>query len=955
MLFPESTRLALQFGGLASASLFLCCSLSCTHPLTSIGSARERAASEATLLPTGKRITPLAAPGAHLQLLNPGLNTFPRYVAGQAMSTAISPNGQTLLVLTSGFNRINDNDGKRIPEASEEYVFVYDISAGEPRKIQVLKVPNTFAGIAFAPSGKSFYVSGGTDDNLHSYALGFDNKWAEQGAPIRLGHKSGLGFFPGKEPLAAGGVAVTPDGKTVLVANIYNDSVSLIDITAGRVTKEIDLRPGKISSKDAGVPGGEYPFWITANSNESAYVSCLRDREIVKLRVGSQPAVARRIKLAGNPNKMALNRDGSRLFVASDNSDAVTLIDTQTDRVLESIVTTCPPGLVSGIHAYRGSAPNDVALSIDEKTLFVTNGGSNSVAVVRLGDHRNPSLVTGLIPTAWYPNAVSVSHDDRMLYVVNSKSLPGPNTTWHSSVKKTSTVEPGPDLVLAGNDYILQLEKAGLVSMPVPSAATLKKLTETVAANNDFNARDDDRDAKTMAALRSRIKHVIYIVKENRTYDQILGDLGKGNGDPKLTMFGEKITPNFHRVARDFVDLDSFYNSGEVSGDGWPWSTSGRESDFGMKAVILNYANRGTNYDYEGMNRDMNVGLATLKQRKAANPRTPPDPDLLPGAINVAEPDGPAGTPRGKGYIWDAVLRAGLTFREYGCMSDMNFDAAREPYPFKAKVVLSRPSNPELYRFGDPYYKGFDPAYPDFYREAEWEREFDGYLKAKNLPAFEIVQLQEDHTGNFDTAISGVNTPEAQQADNDYATGRLIDRVAHSPYKNDTLIFIIEDDSQDGPDHVDAHRTTAYVVGPYVKHAAVVSTYYTTVSMVRTIEDVLGLDHLNLNTATSRPMTDVFDLNQNEWTFDATPSAALLKTTLPLSVASRAAAMAKVPVTFTHDSAYWAKATADLDFSGEDRVDSGKFNRILWRGIKSTPYPVESVATRFSDDDDDDR
>ncbi len=857
------------------------------------------------------------------------------------MSTAVSPDGQQLLILTSGFNRINDDDGKRILAASEEYVFVYDISAGEPRKTQVLKVPNTFAGIAFAPSGQSFYVSGGTDDNLHSYALGSDKKWAEQGSPIKLGHSSGLGFFPGKEPLAAGGVAVTPDGKTVLVANIYNDSVSLIDIAARRVTKEIDLRPGKISSKDAGVPGGEYPFWIVANSNESAYVSCLRDREIVNLRLGSEPAVAARIKLAGNPNKMTLNRDASRLFVASDNSDAVAVIDTETDRVLESVLTTGPPGLVSGIQAYRGSAPNDVALSHDEKTLFVTNGGSNSVAVIRLGEGRKPSVVTGLMPTGWYPNAVSVSHDDRMLYVVNSKSLPGPNITWHSGVKKTSGVKPGPDVVLAGNDYILQLEKASLVSMPVPDAEALERLTETVAANNDFDAPQDDRDAKTMAALRSRIKHVIYIIKENRTYDQILGDLGKGNGDPKLTMFGEKITPNFHRLAREFVDLDNFYNSGEVSGDGWPWSTSGRESDFGIKAVVLNYANRGTTYDYEGMNRDLNVGLATLKERRAANPRTPSDPDLLPGAINVAEPDGPAGTPRGKGYIWDAVLRADLTFREYGCMSDMNFDAPREPYPFKAKVVLSRPANPELYRFGDPYYKGFDPAYPDFYREAEWEREFDGYVKAKNLPAFEIVQLQEDHTGNFDTAISGVNTPEAQQADNDYATGRLIDRVAHSPYKNDTLIFIIEDDSQDGPDHVDAHRTTAYVVGPYVKHGEVVSAYYTTVSMVRTIEDVLGLDHLNLNTATSRPMTDVFDLDQNEWMFDATPSAALLKTTLPLSAASRNAATANGSVTFTHDSAYWAKATAGLDFNGEDRVDSDKFNRILWRGMKATPYPVE--------------
>jgi len=444
-----------------------------------------------------------------------------------------------------------------------------------------------------------------------------------------------------------------------------------------------------------------------------------------------------------------------------------------------------------------------------------------------------------------------------------------------------------------------------------------------------------------MRELHKTIKHVIYIIKENRTYEQILGDLDRGNGDPALTEFGERITPNFHNIARQFVDLDNFYNSGEVSGDGWPWSTSARESDFGEKAVVLNYANRGTNYEYEGLNRDINVGLKTLAQRKTANPKTPSDPDLLPGAINVAEPDGPGDSPRSKGYIWDAVLRAGLTFREYGCMSDTTLDAPREPYPFKAHVVVSRPANPELYKYGDPYFRGFDPGYPDFYREAEWEREFNDYVAHNNLPAFEIVQLPVDHMGEFESAIAGVNTPELQQADNDYATARLIERVAHSPYKTSTLIFSIEDDSQDGPDHVDAHRTTAYVVGPYVKHRAVVSHHYTTVNMVRTIEDVLGLEHLNLNTATERAMTDVFDLNQKEWNFDAVPSPVLRQTKLPIRDSERKAAQSSASVKLAHDAAYWAAKTAKFDFRGEDRVDAQQFNRIIWEGLMSAPYPTE--------------
>lgn len=933
--FCFTVRRLLWQGTVAGACLLLLGLNSCGHH-----PAVAQAGSDSTLLPTGKRITPLAAPGSHFELLNPGLKEFPEYVAGQAMSTAVSPDRKTLLVLTSGFNRINGEDGKPIPDASEEYVFVYDISAGQPSKTQVVKVPNTFAGLAFAPSGGAFYVSGGTDDNVHTFALRAGRQWKEEREPIKLGHASGLGFLTGKEPLAAGGVAVTADGKTLLVANIYNDSVSIIDLKTRHVAHEIDLRPGKQSAKLAGIPGGEYPFWITAKGSSSAYVSCLRDREVVELKLGAQPSIGARIKLDGNPNKMVLSADGSQLFVAADNSDAVAIIDTATNRMSESILTTGPQSVIDGIKLYRGSAPNDVALAPDGRTLYASNGGSNSVAVIALGDeHGARSRVSGLVPTGWYPNAVAVSGDGKTLYVVNGKSTPGPDPELKQEIKSVEGIKPGPAVVLKRNAYILQLEKAGFLTVPVPEADTLERLTRQVATNNAFAAKQDAGSERMMAALRSRIKHVIYIVKENRTYDQILGDLGKGNGDPKLTMFGEKITPNFHRLAREFVDLDNFYNSGEVSGDGWPWSTSGRESDYGVKAVILNYAGRGTNYEYEGMNRDLNVGLATVRERQEANPKTPSDPDLLPGAVNVAEPDGPEGTPRGKGYIWDAVLRAGLTFREYGCMSDMNLNAPREPYPFRAHVVVSRPSNPELYKFGDPYFRGFDPAYPDFYREAEWEREFDAYVRHRNLPSFEIVQLQEDHMGDFKEALSGVNTPEEQQADNDYATARLIDRVAHSPYKEDTLIFVIEDDSQDGPDHVDAHRTTAYVVGPYVKRGAVVSAYYTTVSMMRTIEDVLGLDHLNLNTATTRPMTEVFDLNQKDWSFEAKPSAALAKTTLPLTSQDRAAVRALPEIDFSHNALYWAAATKAMDFGGEDRIDADQFNRVLWQGLKGTPYP----------------
>lgn len=891
-----------------------------------------------TLLPTGKWITPTATPGAHFESLNPALEDFPDFLAGQAISTALSPDKKTLLILTSGYNRVNGADGKPIPSASEEYVFVYDVHEDLPRRAQVLKVPNTFAGIAFSPDSTQFYVSGGKDDNVHTYKLS-SGEWAETGEPIKLGHASGLGLLGGKEPLAAAGLAVTGDGATLVVANCYNDSVSIINLRSRSVVSEIDLRPGKVNPANAGVAGGEYPFWIAIKGNETAYISSLRDREIVAVSLIGQPAVKRRIKIAGNPNKMILNRDETRLFVAEDNTDTVTIIDTASNRLIENIPTVAPKRLLKNPAGYTGSGPNGLALSPDERTLYVTNGGSNSVAVIRLGQNKAASEVAGLIPTGWYPNAVSVSADGRMLYIVNAKSVPGPNTDLEVKMK-ASPLKPGPAVVVnSRNQYVFQLEKAGFLSLPLPDDHVLEHLTAIVCKNNGLLTKPDPQDEAMMRELRKRIKHVIYIIKENRTYDQILGDLDRGNGDPALAEFGERITPNFHKLARQFVDLDNFYNSGEVSGDGWPWSTSGRESDFGQKAVVLNYAERGTSYEYEGLNRNINVGLPSAAERKAANPKTPSDPDLLPGAINVAEPDGPRGTPQGKGYIWDAVLRAGLTFREYGCMSDTNLDTPREPYPFKARLVVSKPSNPELYKFGDPYFRGFDPGYPDFYREAEWQREFDGYVAKGNLPAFEIVQLPVDHMGNFDTAIAGVNTPELQQADNDYGTALLIDRVAHSPYKSNTLIFIVEDDAQDGPDHVDAHRSTAYVVGPYVKQGKVISTYYTTVSLLRTMEDVLGLEHLNLNTATERPMTDVFDLKQREWSFEAAPSALLSQTALPLPGSKPDQLKQSGSQSPMHDASYWAKQTAGFDFSGEDRIDADQFNRIVWNGLMQTPYP----------------
>jgi DNA-binding beta-propeller fold protein YncE len=881
-----------------------------------------RAAPGAVALPTGKQITPMAVPGSTFQLLNPGLKGFPDFVASGAISTAVSPDQRTLLVLTSGYNLMYGADGKLRPDDSQEYIFIYDLSSPDPVQRQVLKVPNTFAGLAFDPRGKVFYVSGGKDDNVHSYSRQEDGTWSESGTPIPLAHTAGLGLLRGSA-LVAGGLAVTADGAKIVVANVYNDSVSVVDVARRAVSYETDLRPGKVNPAEAGVAGGEYPFWVAAKGNETAYVSSLRDREIVVLAVSDKPQIRARIKVEGNPNKMVLNRDQSRLFVCCDNSDTVDVIDTKTDRIIETVRTTAPESMLAAIDKYRGSAPNSLALSPDETQLYVTNGGTNSVAIIKLAPPK--STVVGLLPTGYYPNALSVSGDGRRLFIVNGKSLSGPNPKFSRKSRGT-------------NQYIEQLQQSGLQSFELPDAGSLDQLTRTVAANNSFGigrVADDDR---LFSRLREQIKHVIYIIKENRTYDQILGDLDRGNGNPKLTEFGEAITPNAHRLAREFVDLDNFFDSGDVSGDGWPWSTSGRESDFGVKAVPINYSGRGTNYEYEGSNRNINLGVGTTKERLALNRATPDDPDLLPGHANVAAPDGPVGTKSGRGYIWDAVLRTGKTVRNYGFFVDSSY-APLERDPYKAQTRVAFVSDPELISRTDNYFRGFDLALPDYYREREWEREFAGLVREGNLPAFELVRFGVDHTGGFNIALDNVNTPERQVADNDYAVGLLVDRVAHSAYKNSTLICILEDDAQNGADHVDAHRSTAYIVGPYVKHGAVISNRYTTVNMIRTLEDLFGAEHLNINTATQRPMADVFDLSQPDWNFDALPSVYLNDTRLPIKKQEGKTAGTGFS---THDGAYWIQRTAGFDFRREDDLkDPDRYNRIIWEGIKGdVPYPA---------------
>lgn len=975
-------------------------------------------------------ITPLAPPGSQFQQLNPDLPDNPSWLASDAATTAVSPDGRTMLVLTSGYNRIFDQDSNSLtsfePSDSDEYVFVYDISGGSPIKKQVLRVPITYFGIAWDPTSNStnahFYVSGCSYDDVHEFSNdGPGGIWTEDTAsqssqmlamPGALRHTTGVGLnvvppvgsVPVNSQVAvhpcAAGIALSRTGKTMVVANYYNDSISVLTGGYGNWTYEnvstgtpggtaassnLDLRPGKsLVSPESGTPGGEYPFWVAiagSEPNAVAYISSIRDREIdvVPLTTGGPLQVTARIPVKGQPNKMVMNRAQTLLYVAEDQSDTVDVIDINPDpthymtynTVIETIPVLAPAGLLpssfyySGSNSqianplYTGANTNSLTLSKDESQLYVTNGNLNDVAVVQLTGTNSGDHLIGLIPTGWYPNSVSVNATGTWMYVANSKSPTGPNLDWCYGNGPTA-YEPN---CFAANEYNPQLTKAGLQSFPLPSASELQQLTAQVAVNDRFSSTESASDAQIMAAVSAGIKHVIYIIKENRTYDQVLGDLVDANGmpigdqDPSLVQWGQAITPNQHSLARNFVDLDHFYASAEVSYDGWLWSTAAQCPDVDEHQYPVTYGFRALSLDSEGLNRSVNVGLPTLADRMTANPLMPDDPDILPGQTAVGAPDGP-NDEIGTGYLWDAALRAGLTVRNYGffvdttCYSEPACAIPPIENPAASNTVVATPTNPALAPYTDPYFRGFDNNFPDYYRYKEWERDFDTNYAKGGLPALALVRLMHDHTGSFGTAIDGVNTPELQQADNDYAVGLLVQKIANSIYAQNTLIFVVEDDAQDGADHVDSHRTIAFVVGPYVKQGVVVSTPYNTVDMIRTIEEVLGLKQfLNLNDALGHPMADVFTTTPHPWSFTATPSNYLYATSLPLPAAQ---AGLRIPKS-THNAAYWARVTKGLDLSDADRVDPLVYNRILWKGMMhGRPLPL-SLRKSHSDDDDDDR
>jgi len=894
------------------------------------------------LLPTGQALTPTAAPSASFTPLVAQVGPHPSYIADGAAAIAVSPDKHEMLVLTSGYNRYNGADGKRVEAQSTQYVFRYAITDRGARRLQTLQVPNSFGGIAWQPDGRGFIVGGGVDDAIYLFSRR-GSQFVATGK-IPLGHKAGLGadVLP-----QAAGVAISPDGRRALATNYYNDSVGLIDLTTRTVMAEQDLRPGKIDPASSGVPGGEFPFAVAWTDAAHAWVSAPRDRQLVALTItGDRLTVTRRVKTIGEPTSLLLTRQGHQLIATEDNADRLALIDTVTGRLIAEPRLAMPVALAAPPLG-KGLNPNGLATLADGR-LLVTLGGINALAVVNGGE------VEALIPTGWYPSAVATSAGGSRVFVINRKSPSGPNP--HGCAPKLAIYRGQPNACGAANQYIYQLEKAGLLQFPLPNQRQLAATTLQVASNIGLPGAGERAAADArMAEIRARVKHVVFIIKENRTYDQVLGDLEIGNGDPHLAILGRALSPNHHRLARQFVTLDNFYDSGEVSATGWAWSTAARATDLTEKTTPVNYADRGLAYESEEADRFV-YAHQTPAERHATNPRLSTDPDLLPGPALLTAPDPDNDGLPNQGFLWNAAIRAGLSVRNYGFADASIYDAGvpgsvpvvREP--FKEKRRIFTPGDRLLASRSDPYFRGFDQKLADYWRILEWQREYDQQEATGTLPQLTLLRISHDHFGEFDKAIDGVNTVETQMADNDYSLGLVVERVARGKAADSTLIFVIEDDAQNGADHVDARRSLALIVGPYVRRGALVSTRYTTVNVLRTIEAVLGLKPLGLNDALAMPMVDAFDPAQTSWTYRAEAADILRSTQLPIAPERFNSTQSNAATCAGQSATYWATAMKGQDFAFEDRLDTAAFNTALWRGLGDGPEPAVRDGRDFGRD-----
>jgi hypothetical protein len=572
-----------------------------------------------------------------------------------------------------------------------------------------------------------------------------------------------------------------------------------------------------------------------------------------------------RVRVGRHPSALALNASGSRLFVASGSTDKITVLDTRTRNVVATLNDASPAG------TGEGSTPNALAISANGTRLFVAEADNNAIAVFDLSASTagSPSVtgsdaLTGRIPVGWYPSAVAVDGSD--LLVVNGKG--------RGTAPNVGNMQPRYRNPPHSPDYTLGQINGTLTIIPAVNASTtdIDAFSQRVASANGWNS------APALDKYPP-FEHVIYIIKENRTYDQVLGDLPGADGDSSLVFFPRAVSPNHHALAERFGIFDRFFVSAEVSPDGHNWSMAAYVTDYSEKTIPSNYSSRGRSYDYEGFNRS-----------------------LLP-EDDVAEPS--------SGYLWNLADRAGITYRNYGEFVDEPDD----PSGTKAPAYIA--TKPTLRTHTNSAYPGFSMQVPDQVRIEVWLKEFQEFVQAGKMPALEIVRLPNDHTAG---ASAGAPTPRAYMADNDLALGRLIEALSKSSFWKSTVVFVLEDDAQDGPDHVDSHRSPLLVISPYSR-GRVIHRFANTTDVLATIEDILGLGRMSQFDHYGRPLREIW-----ETTPDLSPYSALTPSVSLKEVNPKRGAM--------------AEASKKLTLKVEDTSDDDLFNQILWTTIKGDkPYP----------------
>lgn len=768
------------------------------------------------------------------------VDTFP-------ISTAISNNGKYLLVMNAGYNP---------PSIS-----VIDIA--QKREVGRTPVPDAWLGLTVAPKGDLVYVGGGSRAAIYELSLN-----PETGALTRTREFTAVPDAAKKGLAFIGDVAVSPDQHVLYAADLYNDTIAVINLQSGRLIDQ--WKCGRRPYRILVVPGGRQ-LVVSSWADAAIYqLNATSGAMIAKTRIG--PHATDMVWLGKPaPTEQSGSTYIARIFVAASNMNNVYSVGITRDgqlNVLESINISTSP-----MHPL-GMTPSALAVDAEHSRLYVVCSDANAVAEVDISGPQ--SHVLGFIPTGWYPTAVRVL--DEQLAIVNGKGLgsranpDGPNPT-----KPAQRLFQGGPVVSPG--YVAHIQTGTVAFVANPDAEQLAHDTHTVLDNSPY--RDDilygpvtDEQINRFARAEGRaspIQHAIYIIKENRTYDQVLGDLNVGNGDKSLNLFGEQVTPNLHQLAREFITYDNFYENSDVSADGHNWAAAAIAPDYTVKTWPNEYAGRRRNYDFEGGE--------------------------------------PANTPPA-GYVWDNALQAGLTVRDYGDWTTNLKSTAGPRQIDKIQDAVVAP-------FVDVNYRGFDLDYPDVDRAREFIREWKEFDAKGTAPNLLVLRMGNDHT---EGTRPGRLTPFSEVADNDYAVGLLADAVSHSKLWSSTAIFIIEDDAQNGPDHVDSHRAPAWVISPYTHHGMVDSTMYNQMSILRTIELILGLRPMTHFDAAARPMFATFS-NQP----DPKPYTAIAP---------------KVSTTeHNPPNATGASQSARMDFSEADRADDDELNDVLWRAIKHSPAP----------------